>query len=126
MFQLSATPVGDEYKANDGKKVMLGDQLVYVSTDYRTTKSGSWERGFKFGSITYGVLKLTIVGAKGRYSHDMYSYNHGATWHAQPLDARKSKGKVIVARSKPHGEFAFDRIQKLNREYHGSDYKWIP
>jgi hypothetical protein len=126
MFRLSAVPVKDEYKVNNGKDVMLGDQRVYLFTECKDTKSGSWEKGFKFGSITYGILKRTTVTAKGKYRYAEYSYNHGVTWHARPEDAKKSKGKVIVERSTPHGEFAFNSIQKINREYHGPGYKWTP
>lgn len=126
MFQLSPTPVADEYKTNNGKDVMLGNQRVYLFIDCNDTKSGSWEKGFKFGSITYGILKRTTVTAKGKYRYNEFSYDHGATWHARPADAKKVRGKVIVERSTPRGEFAFDKIQQLNREYHGSTYKWTP
>lgn len=127
MFQLSPKAVAAEYKANNGKDVLLGTEVVYLLTEYKGTKSGSWEKGFKFGSITYGILKRKVTtGTKVRRTYFEFSFNHGATWHKDVSEARKSKGKVIVDRSKPHGEFAFESIQRINREYHGAGYKWTP
>jgi hypothetical protein len=131
MFQLSVPAVKDEYKNNANTDVLLGKEVVHVILDYVSTKSGSWERGFKFGSITYGILRRTIkkksTWQKGKtYNATEYSADHGATWHNDTKLAKKSKGKVIVDKPKPTGEFAFEGIQKLNREYHGADYKWKP
>ena len=129
MFKLTVPALTGEYLAYDGTDVLLGKETVRVSLDYVSTKSGSWERGFKFGSITYGILRRTVkkksTWQKGKtYDATEYSADHGVTWHNDITLAKKSKGKVIVNRSKPTGEFAFNSIQKLNREYHGSDYKW--
>lgn len=105
MFCLSSNPVKDEYKANNGKDVLLGSDVVYLFVEYTSIKSGSWERGFKFGSVTYGILKRMHVSAKGKFRYPEYSYNHGATWHTSQQEAKKSKGKVIVDKSTPAGEF---------------------
>lgn len=130
MFQLSATPVLEEYQAHSGTDVLLGTDKVYITLHRVDTRSGSWERGFKFGSITYGVLrraaKKRVGWSKTLITCTEFSFNHGATWHYEPKDAKKSKGKVIVARSTPAGEFAFNDIQKINRDYHGPDYRWKP
>ena len=124
MFKLSDTPVKDEYKANKGKDVLLGADVVYLLCEEKSTKSGSWERGFKFGSVTYGILKRKVTtGTKVRRTYFEFSFNHGATWHKDVSEARKSKGKVIVERSTPRGEFAFSSIQRINREY-DPNYKW--
>ena len=123
MIKLSTTPVKDEYKAHSGEVVLLGTVEVRVVLDRVDTRSGSWERGFKFGSITYGVLKRTHVSGKGRYPE--YSYDHGATWNERQALAKKAKGKVIVERSTPVGEFAFSSIQRINQNY-DHNYKWKP
>ena len=125
MFQLSDKPVKEEYKANDGKDVLLGTEVVYLFLDRKDTKSGSWERGFKFGSITYGILKRTYTSLKGKRRYFEFSFNHGATWHKDVAEARKSKGKVIVDKPALRGEFAFEGIQKINRDY-DPYYKWKP
>jgi len=126
MFKLSDKPSKDEYKANNGKDVLLGDAVVYLFCEEKSTKSGSWERGFKFGSITYGILKRTYTSPKGKNRYFEFSFNHGATWHKDVAEARKSKGKVIVDKPPLRGEFAFSGIQKINRDYFGPDYKWKP
>ena len=126
MFKLSDTPVKDEYKANKGKDVLLGTDVVYLICEEKSTKSGSWANGFKFGSVTYGILKRKVTtGTKVHRTYFEFSFNHGATWHKDVSEARKSKGKVIVERSTPHGEFAFSAIQRINRDY-DPNYRWKP
>lgn len=125
MFQLSAIAVKEEYLQHDQKVVMLDNQEVTIRLERSDTRSGSYERGFKFGSITYGILKRVTQTPKGRNRAPEYSCNHGKTWHSSEREAKKSKGKTIVARSM-HGEFAFEGIQKINREYYGPSYKWTP
>lgn len=127
MFKLSTVPNKDEYKANNGKKALLGDMEVTVFLDIKDTKSGSWERGFKFGTITYGVLRRDHAYSKTKAVtriRQEYSYDHGKTWHPLTIDAKKVKGKVIVERSSSK-EFAFDIIQRINREYNPG-YRWRP
>jgi hypothetical protein len=123
MFKLSDTPVKEEYKANAGKDVLLGKHVVRVLLKRSDTKSGSWERGFKFGSITYGVLQRKHPPSQRGSGMVDFSFDHGATWNVSILVAKKAKGKVIVERSTPRGEFAFDSIQKINRDY-DPYYKW--
>ena len=127
MIKLSDKPSKEEYKANKDKDVLLGKDVVRVVLSRKDTKSGSWERGFKFGSITYGILKRKVK-QKSPWSKKIielpeYSADHGATWHPDARAALKSKGKVVVERSTPRGEFAFNSIQRINREY-DPNYKW--
>ena len=131
MFTLSDKFSKDEYIANAGKDVLLGNAKVTIVLDYVYTKSGSYERGFKFGSITYGLLKRRVTKSyswdkKKTYEVSEFSADHGKTWHSDPKAAKKVKGKSIVKRSTPLGEFAFDAIQQMNREYYGAGYKWHP
>lgn len=130
MFQLSATPVLEEYQAHRSTDVLLGTDKVYLTLDRVDTRSGSWERGFKFGSITYGVLrraaKKRVGWSKTLIVCSEFSCNHGASWHYDLKEAKKSRGKVIVERSAPTGEFAFNDIQRINSNYHGPSYKWKP
>ena len=85
-----------------------------------------YERGFKFGEITYGLLKLDVAPTKANgYRTSMWSCNHGLSFHPTVQLAKKVKGKIIVDRPAPRGEFAFDRIQAINREY-DPNFKWKP
>lgn len=123
MFKLSDKPSKDEYKANADKDVLLGKDVVRVILQRVNTKSGSWERGFKFGSVTYGILRRVFKQPKKSFNTIQYSADHGATWWPDLTAAKKAKGKVIVERSTPRGEFAFGAIQRINREY-DPYYKW--
>ena len=123
MLKLSDTVVKEEYLQNDDKVVLLGDKEVTVVLNRSDTRSGSWERGFKFGSVTYGLLRRRVT-TKAPYARHEYSADHGKTWHPDEKAAKKVKGKTIVARSSSK-EFAFDSIQKINRDY-DPNYKWRP
>jgi len=125
MFKLSDKPSKDEYKANNGKDVLLGKVEVRVFLESVDTKSGSWANGFKFGSVTYGILRKTHLSSRRPFTHHQFSCDHGVTWHPDIKTAKKSKGKVIVERSTPHGEFAFSAIQRINRDY-DPNYRWKP
>lgn len=125
MFKLSDKPVKEEYKAHANQNVLLGKDEVRVILQEVQTKSGSWERGFKFGSITYGILQRVVKQPKKSVDVVQFSADHGKTWHESIRAAKKSKGKIIVERPAPRGEFAFSAIQKINREY-DPDYKWKP
>jgi len=125
MFKLSDNPDKKEYAAFKGQDVLLGKDKVRVILENVDTKSGSWANGFKFGSITYGILRRTHLSKKVPHIHTEFSCDHGKTWHPDVKTAKKSKGKVIVERSTPRGEFAFSAIQKINRDY-DPDYKWKP
>ena len=123
---LSVNPSKEEYKSFDGKIVLFGTEEVTVILDCVSTKSGSYERGFKFGSITYGILRKNSVTEGKKYQPCLFSADHGKTWHMDISAAKKSKGKIIIDRSCPRGEFAFEGIQKINQEYYGSSYRWKP
>jgi hypothetical protein len=124
MKALSATAVPAEYKALDGKEATLGKLTVTVNTYEKESKSGSWDRGFKWTRTTYGYLTRQLKGTK--YHKPMrYSVDHGATWHESFADAKKQRaGKVKVDVYKSQ-EFAFEGIQKINRDY-DSNYRWRP
>lgn len=113
-------PTKEAYLANMGCQVKLGRYLVTV-TDYRKTgRSGSWERGFKFTSSTYGMLSRKLK--KNFFTE--YSCDHGKTWASSPSQASKVRsGKILLERDQPRKEFAFDAIQKINRDY-DKNYQW--
>ena len=113
MQQLSMQPVKQEYLDNNGKVALLNGLLVNVSVHRIEGRQGSYERGFKFTTNKYGMLYNAKKG---------FSVNHGASWHPDVKSAMKSKGKVKLESSK-RGEFAFEAIQKINREYDPS-FKW--
>lgn len=125
MIQLSPTVVNDEYLKNNNQDAMLGDKQVKILVDKVNGRSGSYMRGFKFTSITYGILSYRRYTPKGTFKGTQYSADHGKTWHPDVKTAKKSKGKTILARSS-NKEFAFDSIQALNRQYEGPGYKWTP
>lgn len=111
----------EAYLANMGQTVKIGRYTCEVCSRHKATQSGSYERGFKFGGSTYGYLK-THTKARGTE----YSFDHGATWSRDVFLASKVRsGKILLARDKPRGEFAFDAIQKINRDY-DSNYQWRP
>lgn len=118
--KLSKTPLAAEYEALKWKKARLGRFIVEVQRHTRHSKSGSWERGFKFSDTTYGVLVR-----KNSEGHNLFSANHGATWHETFKDACRAKGKVVLERYR-RGELAFEGIQQINRSYFGPGYKWRP
>lgn len=100
------------YLAEMGKKIRVGNRMVIVGIHRTESRGGSWERGFKFYSTQWGELTWTC-SKTGRRE---YSLDGGKTWHRNIRDAMKSKGKVKLD-SDSNGEFAFDAIQKINREY---------
>lgn len=108
MQNLNATPDKQQYLDQQGKDALLGKLRVRVTVHIIDGRQGSWERGFKFTTNKYGML-YDLKAA-------MYSVNHGESWHPTARDAMKSKNKVKLESSK-RGEFAFDSIQKLNKQY---------
>jgi hypothetical protein len=92
--------------------------MSIVKTTYRKeSRSGSYERGFKFTTTVYEMLHDT--------TKRLYSLDNGKTWDwyeggAWKASARKDRVKVSSSRSQ---EFAFDAIQKINRQYNPT-YKW--
>lgn len=109
-------PTVENYLNYRGKKVNCGNSIVLVTFHRTESRGGSWERGFKFYETEWGMLQ--------QCSDKLYSMDHGKTWHSHSkIAAKKSKGKTKL-KSHSHGEFAFDGIQKLNRDYYGPGYKW--
>lgn len=108
-----------EYLANMGKTVKVGRYTCEVGSERKDSRSGSYERGFKFSSSVYGYLKTTT---KARGTE--FSFDHGKTWHYNLYTASKTRsGKILLERNAPRGEFAFDSIQKINRDY-DANYRW--
>ncbi len=118
MFTLSNVAVVEEYNNNIDTQVLLGKVIVTVDSYTNHSRSGSYERGLKFGSHTYGYL---IREFKTR--PDKYSPDHGVTWYDSVLEMKKQRaGKVMLSGSVTK-EFSFDTIQRINREY-DREYKW--
>ena len=103
----------EAYLANMGKTVKVGRYTCEVGSKRKDGRSGTWSTGFKFTSSTYGYLKTTT---KARGTE--FSFDHGATWHYDIYKASKvRKGKILLDRNAPRKEFAYDAIQRINREY---------
>ena len=112
-MKLSATK--EFYLANRGKTLRVGPRTVTVSSHRTESRGGSWERGFRFYHSEWALLS----SSKGQYSMD-----HGKTWHPSKKAAmRLSKGKLRLT-SENHGEFAFEGIQKICRDWDGPGYRW--
>ena len=122
MFTLSTTPVIEEYIANMSQTCTLNGVTVSVSSYTNHSKSGSWARGFKFNSNTYGILVKVQPGDKFHRS-SIYSPDHGKTWYSTLEDAKKQRGGKVKLNGHSSKEFAFDSIQKINKEYN-QDYAW--
>lgn len=117
MEQLDKVVNPAQYKQFVGKTVLLGKQPVTVHMYSKESQSGSWERGFKWTTSIYGYLSKTLKCGK-RFSPD-----HGKTWYNFASECKKQlAGKVLVEREK-RVEFAFDAIQKINRDYDPT-YRW--
>jgi hypothetical protein len=123
MFTLSPTPVASEYEA--GKQgCRLGKGTVKTAMYTNESRSGSWERGFKFSSNTYGYLVKQLKGTK-YYKPSRYSPDHGKTWYETLDEAKKQRAGKIKFASRTAEEFSFTSIQKINRKY-DPNYKWRP
>ena len=109
------TPTPENYRRYRHEKVKCGRNIVLVTIHRTESRAGSWERGFRFSHSDWGMLK--------RLSDGSFSMDHGRTWHSNPKAASRSKGKMRLSHDS-HGEFAFNSIQALNREYYGPGYKW--
>lgn len=131
LVRLKAQPDKSEYQANIGKMVRAGRYDVYVVKYEREGRSGSYERGLKFSTTTYGGL---YDPKKHRVSFD-----HGKTWHACYADVSRLeyggdfywpwkntplKDRVRL-KADSRKEFAFDGIQAINKQY-DPKYKWRP
>ena len=124
MEQLNPLPTASQYKELDGKIALLGNVVVNVYCYEKHSQSGSYERGFKYTDSTYGYLTKKLKGTK-YYKPTRYSPDHGKTWYDTFEDAKKQRaGKVLVER-RNNKEFAFESIQRINRDY-DPQYKWKP
>jgi hypothetical protein len=124
MFALSPTPIASEYIANKGQECKLGRFTVTVLSHTKDSRTGSYARGFKFGSNTYGYLRRQLAGSK-YYKPVCYSPDHGVTWYDNFNDMLKQRAGKVKLNSTSSKEFAFDSIQKINKEYDQS-YAWRP
>ena len=122
MFTLSATPIAVEYIANKGQQCLLGKAIVTIGSYTNDSRTGSYERGFKFSSNTYGYLVKQLKGTK-YYKPVRYSADHGATWHEGFDEMKKQRAGKVKLNSSSSKEFAFDSIQKLNKDY-DRNYTW--
>jgi len=125
MEQLNAVADPAQYKAFKEKEVLLGTTVVTVHLYQKHSQSGSYERGFKYTDSIYGYLSRQLKTSRGGRPIVKYSPDHGKTWFESIKDAQKQRaGKVLVERDN-HKEFAFEGIQKINRDY-DPQYKWRP
>lgn len=109
------TPTKENYIKLRGKKVKCGRSIVEVAVHRTESRGGTWATGFRFYNSEWAMLK--------RISDGYYSMDHAKTWHPSAKAAAKSKGKMKLSSSN-HGEFAFDGIQNICREYEGPGYRW--
>lgn len=100
-----------DFEALKGQQVKVGRYVVVVCHHERRTQSGTYATGLKFHKTTYGVLKQD----KGKF-FSKFSADGGETWHHNLEAAFKSKGKIMLNRETTK-EFAYDSIQRLNRQY---------
>jgi hypothetical protein len=122
MFTLSATPVIDEYNIHLGTECMLGKNTVKVCRYANESCRGSYERGFKFSTNIYGYLTKQLKGTK-YYKPLRYSHDHGKTWFTTFGEMKKQRSGKVRVSTQRRNEFAFDRIQQINRSYI-PNYKW--
>lgn len=124
--KLDVVPNKDQYKTLYNKSAKLGRYTVLVTRFSRDGRQGSYERGFKFTTIVYGILRRNNPDAKAGYQQRfLYSANHGQSWHENTKDACRAKGKIILSRDK-YNEMAFEDIQSINRRWEGPSYVWKP
>lgn len=130
MDKLSLMPIAEEYQKFRGLKVRLGKCIVQVGHYEKSGQQGTWATGFKFTRNTYGYLVKRMPKDhplyKNSYARMLYSYNHGMRWYPTLKEAFKDKKDMVKLSSSKMQELAFDGIQKINREYHGPNYKWRP
>jgi hypothetical protein len=122
MFALSPTPIASEYMSNMYNGCTLDGVTVAVTSYTVDSRSGSYERGFKYSSNTYGVLVKQLKGTK-YYKPSRYSPDHGKTWYETLAEARKQRAGKVKLNSTSSKEFAFDAIQKINKDY-DRNYAW--
>lgn len=122
MFSLSTTPIAAEYLANMEQGCTLNGVTVAVYSYTNKSRTGSYERGFKFSSNKYGILIKQLKGTK-YYKPVRYSPDHGKTWYETLAEAKKQRAGKVKLNSTSSKEFAFDAIQKINKDY-DKNYSW--
>lgn len=115
MNTLSETPVATEYWENIARECILGKYIVKVCKYEKESQSGSWERGFKWTYTTYGFLIRELKGTK-YFKPSRFSVDHGATWHDTFEEAKKQRAGKVKLEVRKSQEFAFDSIQKINKQ----------
>ncbi len=124
MFSLSTTPIASEYMSNMSQGCTLNGVTVTVCQYTNYSRSGSYERGFKFSNTTYGFLTKQLKGTK-YYKPLRYSPDHGKTWYETLDEMKKQRADKVKLQSNRSAEFAFDSIQKINKDY-DRNYVWAP
>ena len=122
MFALSPTPIAAEYIANMSKGCTLNGVTVTVASYTNDSRTGSYARGFKFSSNTYGILTRQHAAGKF-YTPPRFSPDHGKTWYETLVEAKKQRAGKVKLNSTSSKEFAFDSIQKINKSY-DANYAW--
>jgi hypothetical protein len=124
MFKLDSTPIASEYLEHKNMECTLGEYVVTIRTRTKDSRTGSYARGFKFSSNTYGFLVRTLRGTK-YYKPSRYSADHGKSWHETFESMLKQRAGLVKLDSSQHKEFAFDSIQQINKDY-DRNYAWHP
>lgn len=95
--------------------------IITESVYRKEGRQGSYERGFKFTTTRYRML---VKNGHMKFSTE-FSLDDGKTWAHSEYAAWKASDRKdrIKLSSDKRGEFAFDAIQKINREY-DPNYKW--
>jgi hypothetical protein len=125
---LSETLDKSQYEKYHRKKVSFKGRIVEVRVyEGPSNRQGSYERGLKWSSTRYGTLRRNVTKNNATVSVD-----HGKTWHRTPYWmyepekyalSKTPKGRVRLG-TNVEKEFAFDAIQKINREWEGPGYRW--
>lgn len=116
MIKLKETLNKEQYLKYKDKKVLLKNKVVVIKIyEAEAKRYGTWATGFKFTNTTYGML----IWEKKTFPFKKWSLDNGKTWHSDFREAKKSKNKIIMSKS-THKEWAYDSIQKINREYNNS------
>lgn len=116
MFALHEKPLIEEYIAYKSQQCTLNGVTVTVASYTNDSQSGSYSRGLKFGSNTYGYLVKELKGTK-YFKPSRYSPDHGKTWYETFSEMKKQRAGKIKLSSTSSKEFAFDAIQKINKDY---------
>ena len=106
MEKISTSTTKEQLAALQGQTARLGNKTVLVSKHCVNTRSGSYDKGFKFHDTEYVVL----IEGNANYSFDL-----GKTWDPYVETAAKMAGRnKIVLNRTTKKEFAYDDIQRIN------------